>query len=164
GADRGRDGARPGQHLPRILSRSQRKFGRAALGHRRLPDASGTETLLVVEDEVQVRGLTTLALKASGYRVLEAANGPAAIDICRRHPEPIDLLVTDVVMPKMSGRELAGRLAEMRPTMKVLFLSGYTNDAILRHGIQESRSPFLQKPFTPSPLPPKVRELLHNGY
>ncbi len=131
---------------------------RSGSGGFRMP--SGTETLLVVEDEAQVRGLTSLALKASGYRVLEAANGPSAIAICKRHPEPIDLLVTDVVMPKMSGRELAGQLAELRPSMKVLFLSGYTNDAILRHGIQESRSPFLQKPFTPSALVQKVREVL----
>ncbi len=125
------------------------------------PEAlQGRETILLAEDEDIVRHLVRDLLKSSGYQVLEAANGGAALLLCERHPGPIQLMITDVVMPEMSGRELKDRLAHIRPEMKVLFMSGYTDDTIVRHGILESEIAFLQKPFTPNALALKVREVL----
>ena len=92
--------------------------------------------------------------------MLEASNGGAALLLCQQHPEPIHLLVTDVVMPNMSGWQLAQQLVPLRPGMKVLYLSGYTDDAIVQHGIINAETPFLQKPFTPDGLARKVREVL----
>src|SRR5205823_7287843 len=97
--------------------------------------AGGSETILLVEDEDLVRGLARQILELCGYVVLEAAQGEEAILLSRAYAGPIQLMVTDVVMPHMSGRELAARLAELRPAMKVLYMSGYTDDAILRHGV-----------------------------
>jgi len=122
--------------------------------------ARGTETVLVAEDEEVLRRLTVRILCALGYSVLEAANGGEALLICQNNPTPIDLLVTDVVMPGMSGRRLAERLAETKPAMKVLFTSGYTDDAIAHHGVLEPGTPFIQKPFSASELALKMRELL----
>jgi signal transduction histidine kinase len=121
----------------------------------------GTETVLLVEDEDRVRALGRLALASSGYTVLEARDGREALDICQREQGPIHLVVTDIVMPKMTGRELADRLAALRPGVKVLFLSGYPEDAVLRQGVTagEGRG-FLQKPFTPAVLARRVREVL----
>jgi CheY-like chemotaxis protein len=113
-----------------------------------------------VEDEDGVRALTRHILRNCGYAVLEARDGTEAVRLAGKHPEQIDLLVTDVVMPRMSGRELAERLAEMRPGMKVLFVSGYTDDVVVRHGILEAEVAFLQKPFTPTSLAGKVRDVL----
>jgi two-component system, cell cycle sensor histidine kinase and response regulator CckA len=96
----------------------------------------------------------------SGYVVLEARQGAEALEISHRHAGAIHLLVTDVVMPQMSGRELAQRLATLRPEMKVLYMSGYTDDAIVRHGVLASGIAFLSKPFTPDALALKVREVL----
>jgi CheY-like chemotaxis protein len=120
----------------------------------------GSETILLVEDEASVRVTARHVLSASGYAVLEAADGEAALQICQQHAEAIHLLLTDVVMPKMGGRQLADLLQPLRPDMKVLFLSGYTDDALVRHGVQESHMAFLQKPFTPAALARKVREVL----
>jgi two-component system cell cycle sensor histidine kinase/response regulator CckA len=120
----------------------------------------GTETVLLVEDEETVRKLVRNVLQASGYTIIEAANGRQALEICRSHEGTIHLAITDVVMPQMSGRELIERLAPQRPRMKVLYISGYTDDAIVEHGILDSATHFLQKPFTPAALTRKVREVL----
>src|SRR5262249_17488713 len=95
-----------------------------------------------------------------GYDVLEARNAGEALSLCEHHPRPIHLLLTDVVMPQMSGRELAERAASRRPAMRVLFMSGYTEDAILKHGILDEGLAFLQKPLVPDRLARRVREVL----
>jgi signal transduction histidine kinase len=120
----------------------------------------GSETILLVEDEEQVRVIVKRALERAGYAVLSAPNPDEALLICDSSPERIHLLLTDVVMPRMNGRELYERVHAVRPETKVLFMSGYTDDAILRHGVLDQGVPFLQKPILPSSLTRKVRETL----
>jgi len=126
-----------------------------------LPHPSpGTETILLAEDEDVVRQLAREILSGNGYKVLDAGNGREALLISEAHRGEIHLLLTDVVMPKMSGRELTERIRPLRPGLRILYMSGYTDDAILRHGVLEDGIPFLQKPFTPEELARKVREVL----
>ncbi len=120
----------------------------------------GTETILLVEDEDALRQLTSQLLKQNGYTVLDARHGGEALLLCERHKDSINLMLTDVVMPHMNGRELAERLMLVKPDMKVIFMSGYTDDAIVHYGILESGITFLQKPFTQNILLRKVRETL----
>ncbi len=136
----------------------------AADAHRAQAPASamsrGTETVLVVEDAPAVRAVTRQVLERQGYTVIEAAGGDAALQLAAAHAGPIHLLLTDVVMPGLSGRQVAERLAIRRPEMRVLYASGYTDDSIVRHGILEEGIAYLQKPFTPESLARKVRTVL----
>ena len=120
----------------------------------------GRETVLLVEDEEMLRNLAHIVLRKNGYTVLEAAHGAEALSICQSHSGSIDLLMTDVVMPILGGRELADRVALLRPDVKVLFVSGYTDDAVVRNGVMAESVQFLHKPFTPATLLSKVREVL----
>ena len=120
----------------------------------------GAETLLVVEDEEDVRGLARDVLVESGYTVLVAATAEDAVRICEEHESPISLLLSDVVMPKVSGPQLAQRLVDLRPELHVLYMSGYTDEAIVHHGVLEPGTAFIEKPFTPEGLCGKVRDVL----
>ncbi|HEX2165758.1 MAG TPA: response regulator, partial [Longimicrobiales bacterium] len=121
---------------------------------------TGDETLLVVEDEESVRRLAVLALREHGYRVMEAANGAEALRTLGSYDAEVDMVVTDVVMPVMGGRQLVEALKPLRPSTRVLYVSGYTDDAVIRHGIQRADVAFLQKPYTPQELAAKVRHVL----
>ena len=123
----------------------------------------GSETILLVEDEAPVRSVTRQLLERNGYTVLEAADGPAALALMDGGSADlhVDMLLTDVIMPGMSGRELADQLKARRPALQVLFMSGYTDDAVVRHGMLEPGLAYLEKPFRPAALLRKVREVLH---
>jgi two-component system CheB/CheR fusion protein len=123
-------------------------------------DPHGTETILLVEDEPAVRRLAGKALRERGYQVIEAANGSDALRVDKEHKDSIQLLVTDVVMPRMSGREVYDRLAPRHAGMKVLFMSGHTEDAVIDHGVLDDAFAFLQKPFTAKSLARKIRAVL----
>ena len=133
----------------------------------RLPPAAppaanchGSETLLVVEDEEGVRFLVCDCLRMNGYTVLEAGHGEEALRIAGEHAGEISLMLTDVTMPGMNGRELAERMAALRPGMKVLYMSGCAETVVCRKGVLEPGAPFLQKPFGPPDLGRKVRDVL----
>jgi two-component system, cell cycle sensor histidine kinase and response regulator CckA len=122
----------------------------------------GTETILLVEDEDMVRELTREILELYGYKILEAPHPDEAISICHRYNGPIHMMITDVVMPKISGKQLADRLSKVRPEMSVLYMSGYTDEAIVHHGMLDNNINFIQKPFTPETLAQTVRRLIRN--
>jgi len=143
-------------YLPRVDETAQLSIS----GAESEGDLRGSETILLAEDDEMVRNLVRGVLKTYGYKVLDAMNGGGAFLICERHEHPIHLLLTDVIMPEMSGSELADRLILLKPEMKVLYMSGYTDNAIVNQGILDSEKPFLQKPFTPDILAHKVREVL----
>lgn len=133
-----------------------------------LSDASsekleGNETILLVEDEELVRNLTRQILSEYGYTVLEAQDGLEALEICDNGECKFDLLMTDVVMPRMGGRELAEKLTARLPNLRILFTSGYTDDAVVRHGVIGANTNFIQKPFTPKEMANKIRAILDNS-
>ena len=122
--------------------------------------ADPVRTILVVEDECNLRELTAEALRSYGYSVLTADSGESALDVMSESVQKIDLILTDVVMPGMNGRELADILLSNTPNRKILFMSGYMDDSVLRHGVNSNDVSFLQKPFTPFRLLVKVRKVL----
>jgi two-component system cell cycle sensor histidine kinase/response regulator CckA len=122
--------------------------------------AGGSETIVLVEDETVVRNLVAEILESAGYAVLQAGDGNSAVELVRRHPTAIDLLVTDVVMPGMSGPDAAQAITSLRPGLRVLYMSGYTDSAILHHGVLDPGTAFLQKPFSAADMIRKVRGLL----
>ena len=143
-------------YLPRVDEAEEKPALRAIPAGPQM----GHETILVVEDEPQLRDLTRQFLETRGYKVLVAENGAAAIDVARRHVGTIELLLTDIIMPVMNGRELAQRMASLRPKTRILYVSGYTENSIWRNGIIQNSTHFLQKPFTLDALNLKVREVL----
>ena len=143
-------------YLPRVMETKPQKAPASELS----PAERGEETVLLAEDEPGVRALARDVLRQHGYEVLEAVDVNDALRICREHPGCIDLLLTDVVMPVMSGRELAERVSEIRSEIKVLYMSGYTDNIVVSHGVTSIGRQFLQKPFTPRSLARKVRETL----
>ena len=142
-------------YLPRVTGEAEAGAEDAAAA-----PARGAETVLVVEDDERVRALARKVLEQAGYRVLVAAGGKEALAAAEGHDGPIDLLMTDVVMPEMSGRTLTRRLAQRHPGLKVLYMSGYSDEDIAQHGVFEAGIPFIKKPFTPSLLTQKLREVL----
>ena len=143
-------------YLPQVDAGSEEyKLSTANQGH-----LQGSKTILLVEDDGTVRRTVSKILETYGYQVLEARNGGSALLLCEQYKKPIDLLLTDVVMPEMSGRELADRLASQHPEMKVLYMSGYTDDVIVHHGVLNEGIAFIQKPFAVDVLARKIREVL----
>lgn len=124
------------------------------------PSASGTERILLVEDEAPLRALGARVLREKGYQVLEAENGERALALAKSHQGPLELLITDVIMPGLSGGEVADQIVAMRPTIKVLFISGYTENSIVHHGVLDQGRELLDKPFTPDSLLRRVRAIL----
>jgi two-component system cell cycle sensor histidine kinase/response regulator CckA len=146
-------------YLPSVMESSAVREARA-----RAADAGkGSETILLVEDEQSVRTLSRRILEVRGYRVLEAARGAEALELVRATADPIHLVLTDLVMPDMSGSELASRVVALRPAVRVLYMSGYTDDGVIHNGLLEQGGAFLQKPFTPEVLARKVRKTLGGG-
>jgi CheY-like chemotaxis protein len=133
------------------------------MDRRRTPTPTrltGNESVLLVEDDSALRYVACRSLRTYGYHVLEAHNGREALELCERHEGPIDIVVTDLVMPEMSGGELASHIAAHRPSIKVLLMSGYAGDEVARRNIARSGAAFIEKPFTGDALAARVREVL----
>jgi PAS domain S-box-containing protein len=143
-------------YLPRVAAADEDARGGQTTGEA----AAITGTILLVEDEAVVRQLVRSILQMNGFHVIEATNGVEALTTAQQHDGPIDLLLTDIVMPRMGGRDLAEHMRQLRPTTKAVFMSGYTDDAIVHHGVLDAGLAFIQKPFTPAALIRKVREML----
>jgi CheY-like chemotaxis protein len=143
-------------YLPQVIAELDKPTGETVVPGR----ARGSETILFVEDEQSVRDLVRQYLTGTGYSVLEASDGARALKIAEGHAGPIHILITDVVMPHLSGPDLATQLVASRPDLKVLFISGYTDDTVFRHGVLEGGVAFLQKPFNLKALAAKIREML----
>jgi CheY-like chemotaxis protein len=127
----------------------------SAAGSRR-----GSETILIIEDEDVVRNLASRGLSDYGYAVVQAKNGAEALRYVREHPGKVDLVISDVVMPEMGGRELGQHLALFEPELSILYMSGYTGEDVVQRGLLDPGAPFQQKPFTPATLASKVRLML----
>ena len=145
-------------YLPRVVEAADQPVGGAVAAPTR-----GAETVLVVEDDEHVRLLARKVLEQAGYRVLVASGGPEALAAAESFEGPIDLVMTDVVMPEMSGRALTRRLTQRHPGLKVLYMSGYSDEDIAQHGVFEAGIPFIKKPFSPAVLTQKLREVLDQG-
>ncbi|OGG54796.1 MAG: hypothetical protein A3F84_21795 [Candidatus Handelsmanbacteria bacterium RIFCSPLOWO2_12_FULL_64_10] len=145
-------------YLPRV----EEVVGAGQPARSRMEPSRDTMTILLVEDEEMVRSLVRAILQGNGYTVLEAASGAEALQVNAQREDPIHLMVTDVMMPHLNGRELAERLKPLRPDMKVLYMSGYTEDEVVRQGALETSAAFLQKPFAPNDLLRKVHETMDN--
>jgi PAS domain S-box-containing protein len=143
-------------YLPKVKG----KFKEEKKEQTSVENLGGSETVLIVEDDNSLRKLAQKSLQPHGYRVLVAENGEDALRISKEHEGTIDLLITDVVMPKMDGKETAERLQPLHPQMKVIYMSGYTDDAIVHHGVLEPGLNLLEKPFSPEGFARKVREVL----
>ncbi len=143
-------------YLPRV----EAALESVALGVEPAVDARGTETILLAEDEEEVRGVAREALTLHGYRVLEARHGRDALELARAHPGPIHLLVTDVVMPQMGGLELARRLVVERPSIRVVYMSGYTDETMVHHRVELGETGFIEKPFLPTTFAARIRAAL----
>ena len=146
-------------YFPKVENAAAAPAGQMA----QAPVAGGSETILLVEDEDSVRRLARRILHHRGYRVLESRNGKEALEVATHHPGPIHLVLTDVIMPEMSGRGLVERLRAVRPTSAVVYMSGYTADDVVRRGLFEPGSRFVQKPFIPDELLGVIREILDEG-
>jgi CheY-like chemotaxis protein len=142
------------------LPRTEHESGGSKAPSRILTPPRGTETILLAEDEPGVRALTRVILEGCGYKVLEASDGDEVARVAAGHDGPIHLLITDVVMPGSSGLAIAGHMSEQYLDMRVLYMSGYTDDEVIRRGVLREGMNFLQKPFTPIVLALKVREVL----
>ena len=144
-------------YLPRVTAAAS-----GASNQPRVRDeiARGSETILLVEDDDSVRRLARLMLERTGYRVVEAGNPKEALRLANEFGRPIDLLLSDVIMPESEGPPLFNRLVREHPAVRVLYMSGYADEAIVRHGVLVEGTPFLQKPFTPRALTQKVRDVL----
>ena len=145
-------------YLPRVVEKADEFIRKEDITE--IP--RGQETLLVVEDEDGVRSMACKVLKQQGYEVIEADSGGNAYMICKKLKKPVDLVITDIVMPHMGGAELIEKLNETWPDLKVLYMLGYTEDAIVNHGVLNADIPFLHKPFRPFEIALKVREILDN--